>query len=157
MANKESTKVLDAKANAVRTLLNANTAGANTGMIIKLYQSGGTPPATAKAPVVGTLLLTLSNNGTNVGLTLDEAVEGILQKPNAEVWKGVVAANGTPDYFRMTERADDPTVNDTTGLYARCQGTVGLFGADLNIGPLPLVSGEERTMDNDFFYAVPTY
>ena len=158
MAAQENIGLLNAMANAVRAALNADANGANLGMIMKVYQSSGTPPANSGLPVNGTLLWWVTINSTNVGLVFDAAVNGILMKPAGSVWSGVIVnGGGTPDYFRLTSRDDDPTLNDVTGSKKRVQGSVGLNGCDLNVSPLALVNGTTRTIDEGFFYAIPTY
>lgn len=74
-------------------------------------------------------VLTLGGDGST-GLTFDAAAGGLLAKPSAAVWEGVVAFNGaddaestlTPTFFRFVGTGDDPAV---AGTDARLQGSVG--------------------------------
>lgn len=133
-------------ANPLKTLLDLG--------FLKIYS--GTPPASADAAIGGgnTLLCTISNNSTGTGLTMAaSAAGGVLSKNGSEVWSGVNAASGTASFYRHVAAADDGTESTTA---ARIQGTIGLAGADLNLGNTALVSGQTQPID---FYTVtlPTY
>ena len=64
---------------------------------IKIYS--GTPPAGANDALgAAVLLLTISNNSTGTGLTLDTPVNGVIGKTPAEVWRGTGLATGSGIY-----------------------------------------------------------
>lgn len=121
---------------------------------IKIYS--GTPPADANAAIGGgnVLLCTISNNSGATGLTMAAAaVDGVLSKNGSEVWSGVNAESGTASFYRHVTSSDDGTSSSTQ---RRIQGTVGLAGADMNLGSLALTSGQTQPID---FYTLtlPTY
>ncbi len=114
------------------------------GSTIKIYS--GPPPATADSaiPSGATLLLTYSLNGTGGGLSFDgSAADGNLQKNPAEVWQGVIAASGTPSFFRMQQPSD--AGSDSVSL-VRLQGTVGIQDADMVVSSLTWTAGDERKL-----------
>jgi hypothetical protein len=115
-----------------------------TGSVIKIYS--GTAPATADAGIPGgsVLLLTYSLNGAGGGLSFDaSAADGTLQKNQAEVWQGVIAASGTPSFFRMQQTSD--AGSDSVAL-VRLQGTVGIQDADMVVSNTTWTSGDERKL-----------
>lgn len=115
-----------------------------TGSVVKIYS--GTAPASADAaiPSGAVLLLTYSLNGTGAGLSFDSsAADGTLQKNPAEVWQGVIAASGTPSFFRMQQPTDDGS--DSVALN-RLQGTVGIQDADMVVSNMTWTSGDERKL-----------
>lgn len=146
MAIKVSTgmrnKMLDTS--PARTLLNLGS--------IKIYS--GAAPASADDAPTGTLLCTVSNNGTATGLTFEAAAAGgTIGKAAAEVWKGTNAAGGVASYYRFVA-AGDTGASSTTE--ARIQGTVATAGADLNLTSTTLTNGAEQKIDY-YALALPTY
>lgn len=117
------------------------------GGLIKIYS--GALPADADAAVTGTLLCTVSNNSTGVGINLAAAAtNGVIPKLATEVWNGVNAAAGTAAYFRHVAAGDDGTLSTTQ---ARIQGTVAVAGGDLNISDVNLAAGAAQGVD---YYSV---
>ncbi len=131
-------KMLDTS--AFRTFMNLG--------FVKIYS--GAVPADADAALGGaTLLCTISNNSTGVGLTMAAAAAaGVLSKTVAEVWSGVNAASGTASFYRHVAAGDTGALSTTE---ARIQGTVGTAGADMNLTSTALVAAATQTID---FYTV---
>jgi len=117
---------------------------------LKIYS--GSPPSSANDAVTGTLLCTVSNNGTGTGITMAaSASSGTLAKNGSETWKGTNAATGTAGYFRLVGASDDGTSSTTQ---PRIQGSVGTAGEDLNLSSVSLTSAAEQTIDY-FTVALP--
>ena len=107
----------------------------------------GTAPATADTAEAGTLLCEVSVNSTGTGVTWGPTAggvtPGVLPKAAAEVWTGLILADGTAAYYRVVGAADDGTLSTTQ---PRIQGTVGVGGADMNLGTNVLVNGATFTL-----------
>lgn len=127
-----------------RTVMNLGT--------LSLY--AGVPPSNADAALgSAVLLVTLTNNATATGLTMDTTAAGaVLLKNPAEVWKGTNVAGGVASFYRFVAVGDDGTASATQ---PRVQGLVATSGADLNLSSTTLASGATQTVD---FYsvAIPT-
>ena len=120
---------------------------------IKIYESGSSPPASADDAVVGTLLLTISDDGGLDGLHwAATASNGSIAKEAAQTWKGEVDTTGVADYFRIVLAGD---AGGSSGTLQRIQGTVGTVGADLNLSSVSLTATEEKTL-NHFLVSLPT-
>lgn len=133
-------------------LVTGSLKGGIDGGVIYIYS--GTPPATADAALSGnTLLCTISNNAAGTGINMDTTpASGVLGKAPAEVWRGLVVANGTATFYRFAGLADTGTLSTTE---KRLQGTVGALAADLIFSNPAFVSGDYKTVDS-FNVAVPT-
>lgn len=131
--------------NPFRTVMN--------GGFMKIY--AGTPPASADDTLgTATLLCTLSNNGGATGLTFEAAaVNGVIGKAAAEVWKGVNSAGGTATFYRLVLAGDTGAASTTD---KRVQGSVAVAGGDINLSSVGLVQGADQKLD---FYnlTLPTY
>lgn len=122
------------------------------GGFIRIYT--GAEPASADDAATGTLLCTISLNGSGTGIDLDStAAGGVIQKPSAAVWKGTNVATGTAGYYRHVGPADDASASTSQ---PRLQGRIATSGAEMNISSTALVSGAEQGLD---FYSVqlPTF
>lgn len=117
---------------------------------LKIY--AGTVPASGDAALTGTLLVTISNNSTGTGLTLDPAVAGTIPKKASEVWSGVCSA-GTATHFRWVGASDTGVLSTTE---PRIQGLVGTIGADMNLSAVALTGGATQTIDT-FNWTLPTF
>lgn len=121
----------------------------------------GPQPANADAAVRGNLLGTVTKNAaawvagtpTN-GLTFAEASAGSIVKNPAENWQigdsGGVAgavAPGTAGWFRLKGNVADGGAADTTGVYARLDGSIATAGSDLNLPNTTFVVGTPVTID----------
>lgn len=118
------------------------------GKVLKIY--AGTAPATADSALGGaTLLCTVSDDATGVGLGFDATpINGVLFKDPAQIWRGVNVASGTASFYRLQDISDDDsasTVNE------RVQGGVGVAGADLNISSVSLTAAASQNID---FYSI---
>ena len=113
---------------------------------IKIYSAP--VPDDADAPVTGTLLLTITNNGGATGLTWETAAtDRSAMKKESETWSGAVASSGTAAYFRIvatTPVADDGLQSSTQ---PRIQGYVGnTSGADLFFSNPVLTATDVKTL-----------
>lgn len=125
--------------------------GAFASMEIRLYSSS---PATADAAATG-LLCTIKNynGGSPIAATFESAAAaGILAKKASETWSGVNSASGTVATYRVVNNADDDSASSST--FKRIQGTVGVGGADMNVGSAALVSAATFTL-NYFTQTLP--
>ncbi len=98
------------------------------GMQIDFYS--GTEPRSAddEMPVDATLLLTVNAEGNPV--TWEGGGSGMLKKAADETWNGTVVAAGDASWFRIHTSADDGSASEAI---FRVQGSVGAFGADINL------------------------
>jgi len=114
---------------------------------------GGATPTDADAAVTGTLLATLSNNGDGTGLNFDDAVNALLSKASAQIWKtNSVTTTGTGTYWRFVATGDDGTASTTA---KRAQGTIGGAGSDMVMGNTTFTAGQPWSL-NYFQIALPT-
>lgn len=122
------------------------------GGVIRVYN--GPIPADADAALSGnTLLVTISNNSTGAGITMNSApASGVLGKNSAEVWSGDPVANGTATFYRFSPPTDDGTLSTTV---KRVQGAVGTAGADLNFSSATVAIGTPKRIDT-YDIAQPT-
>jgi len=116
--------------------LNALLAGA------KLEYYTGAQPASADDAATGTLLLTIDNGGAGINFATT-ATNGTLSKSAAETWSAVAAASGTAGWFRLSLLAD---TNGASTTAVRIDGSIGTFGADLNLTSTNIVSGATETV-----------
>lgn len=109
-------------------------------------------PATADAAATGTLLVTVSNNGTATGLTFEQSANGVVAKSTTETWKGSIVTTGTAAWARFYEHGDDVTQISTTA--ARFDCTIGTSSADIIVGSTTCTQGLDFTI-NAFTYTAP--
>jgi hypothetical protein len=123
----------------------------------KLHIYSGTVPATADAALAGnTLLCTLSEDGSGTGLTFGAAVDGVIPKTEAEVWKGIIVATGTASFFRFTSAADG-VAGALSTTYSRIQGTISTIVGDIVVASTAFVDNDTNEFPlNAFFVALPT-
>lgn len=96
----------------------------------------GAQPASADDAVTGILLATIDNTtGINFAAS---AVAGVLAKLATETWSAVAAASGTAGYYRVSLIAD---ANGLSTIAPRFDGSVGTFGADLNMSSTTVTAG----------------
>lgn len=107
----------------------------------------GAAPATANAAEAGTLLCEISVNSTGTGVTwgptAGSVTPGVLQKASTEAWTGLILADATASYYRIVGAADTAALSTTE---PRVQGTIGIGGADMNLGTTVLVNGATFTL-----------
>ena len=107
-----------------------------------MWYTGAQPASPDDAPT-GTLLATFTIPTT--GLNFEAAaVAGTLSKAAAENWTAVAAASGTPGYFRMVSATDTGVLSTTE---PRIDGSIGTFGADMNVSNINVVAGATETID----------
>lgn len=113
----------------------------------KLFIFGGPVPAKCDdaltIPGTHQLLCTVANAGAPVNMDAAAAL-GVLPKANAEVWSGVNAAGGTATFYRFQKAGD---ANGLSTVEPRIQGTIGLGGADMNLGNVVLVAAATFTVN----------
>ncbi|MGE4341317.1 MAG: hypothetical protein AB7E55_36025 [Pigmentiphaga sp.] len=114
----------------------------------------GAEPATADAALSGnTLLCVISNDAAGTGITMAAAAaSGVLGKNTAEIWRGLIVANGTASFYRFQGLLDDGTLSTTN---KRLQGTVGVVAADLIFSSVNFVASNYKNIDS-FNVAMPT-
>jgi len=119
-----------------------------------IYVYSGTVPATADAALAGnTLLAVISNNAAGTGITMAAAAaSGVLGKNAAEIWRGLIVADGVASFYRFASLTDAGALS---AVDKRIQGTIGTVGADLNFSNVNFVSGNYRQIDN-YNVALPT-
>lgn len=119
------------------------------GGLLRIYS--GTVPAEADASTSSnTLLCEISLNGTGSGLTWEPtSSDGMLSKAVSDVWSGMNAASGVASFFRYV-RNDD--TGGSSATETRIQGTVGVFGADMNLSNTTLTVGAPQAIQ--YFYVM---
>ena len=128
----------------------------------KILVYSGSQPSSPDTAVTSTLLLTItSSSGAWVagafgnGLEFeDDPLSGVVEKSTAETWSGVAVASGTAGWFMFVANGTDALATSTT--LPRISGSIGISGADLNIGNASIVSGRTYTID-DFSFTLPEY
>lgn len=116
----------------------------DSGPFLNIYD--GTPPTTADAAATGTLLCTVSTNSSGSPLNWDAAGStqgGVMPKASADTWSGTNLADGNASYYRYVGASDDGSASTTQ---PRIQGTIGVGGADMNLGTVALVNGATFTV-----------
>lgn len=111
----------------------------------------GAQPANADAIETGTQLvkITLASGAhtpgspTN-GITLGDAVGGVLAKLAGQVWSGLGLANGTAGYWRYHSNADTGGASTT---FSRIDGSIGTSGADMIMANTTISLGGTTTID----------
>ncbi|UCD23235.1 MAG: hypothetical protein JSW51_09255 [Gemmatimonadota bacterium] len=118
-----------------------------------IYIYSGSQPAAADNAVSGTLLAKVTLNGgafafgspTN-GLNFEAtATDGTLPKAAAETWQWVGEAAGTAGWFRLMGNPVDNLGASTT--LPRMDGSIGTFGADLNLSNVNIAVSQTGTID----------
>jgi hypothetical protein len=93
---------------------------------IRLYS--GSVPATADA-AAGTIVCTVKEGGSALNFAASAAA-GVLSK-GASAWSDPTPVGGVATYYRLVLAADD---DSSSSSFKRVQGTVGVGGADMNVG-----------------------
>ena len=119
---------------------------------LRIY-NGAVVPASADLAETGEVLMVLTADGDDVGLSFGTASEGVIHKAEDESWSTTsVDVSGRCKYFRLVLRTDDGS--DSTSL-PRVQGTCGLFDADMILTAPDAVDGTPWGL-NYFSVALPT-
>lgn len=119
-----------------------------------IYIYSGTVPASADVALSGnTLLCTISDDATGTGINMAASpASGVLGKDAAEVWRGLIVANGLATFYRFSSLSDAGALSTTE---KRLQGTIATVGADLIFSNVNFVSGNYKNVDS-FNVALPT-
>lgn len=112
----------------------------------------GPQPLTADSAASGTLLGTVSVDGTGTGLTLQNAASGTVAKTTSENWKMNGVAAGTAGWFRYYPAGGNPASASTTE--ARLDGSLGTANADINVSNISILVGTPVTVDQ-FSFTIP--
>lgn len=96
---------------------------------VRIYS--GAVPASADA-AAGTVIAVVQEGGSSLTWAASAAA-GVLAK-SANPWLDATGTNagGVASYYRLVNHADTDALDTTT--YPRVQGTVGVGGADMNVG-----------------------
>jgi len=127
----------------------------------KLMIYSGAQPSSPDAAASGTLLLEITEgSGAWVagafgnGLEFeDDPTDGDIEKSSA-TWSGVAVASGVAGWFRFVGNATDAGSASTT--LPRIDGSIGISGADMNIGSTTITAAKTYTIDN-FVMTLPEY
>jgi len=128
----------------------------------KILVYSGSQPSSPDAAVTSTLLLTITvGSGAWVagafgnGLEFEDGpLDGVVEKSATETWSGVASASGTAGWFMFVANATDALALSTT--LPRISGSIGISGADLNIGNASIVAARTYTID-EFSFTLPEY
>lgn len=126
--------------------------------VIHIYS--GAQPANGDAAETGTLLciITLAS-GTFVpgsptnGINLDLASNGVVSKATAEIWSGIVLADGVAGWFR---HYDNNVVTGASTTAVRCDGAIASSGAEISMTNTQLATGGTITIDA-YTVSLPAY
>ena len=110
---------------------------------INIYS--GPQPVSADSGATGTLLGTVTVDGTGTGLTFLPADLGTLSKTDDEMWRFSGIAAGTAGWFRFYPMGGDPSTPSTTE--ARIDGSIASAGGDVNLTNLSITPGSPNTID----------
>jgi len=136
MAQKQSTGLCN------YVLATGSLKGAYSAMRIRVYS--GTVPVSADAAIGSAVLLNeVRSAGGNLSFDT-AAAAGVLLKAPGETWVGTNTVGGTASFYRVVNSADDGTLST---VFIRLQGTIGVGGADMNVGSTALTSGATFTLN----------
>lgn len=119
----------------------------------------GSQPASANDAESGTLLVTITDNGSahdsatgENGLEMDDAADlGVVEKKAAQTWKGTAVNSGTAGWFRFFDRSH--TTGQSTSA-RRFDGAVATSGAELNMASTAITASQTVTIDG-FAVTIP--
>lgn len=117
---------------------------------IRIYS--GSVPASADA-AAGTVIATVTE-ASNAALTWAAAAAGGVLAKSANTWADTSGTNagGVATYYRLVAKTDTDALDTTT--YPRIQGTVGVGGADMNVGTTTIALHANFTL-NVFTQTLP--
>ncbi len=125
----------------------------DTGPFKDIFEDGfiniyaGALPATADAAETDDPICVISVNSTGTGITWGPTAggvtPGVIPKASGEVWTGLILADDTATHFRIVAPGDTGALSTTE---PRVQGTIGVGGADMNVGTTVLVDGATFTL-----------
>lgn len=118
----------------------------------------GLVPASADDALSGNnLLVTISLASSATGLSFEPvAVNGGLAKLTGAVWSGLVALTGTATFYRHVSAAEHAgVIGGTSTILPRVQGSIAVFGAELNLTNTTLTAAGTQTIDY-YYIGLPT-
>lgn len=89
------------------------------------------------------------------GLKWGDSVAGVLTKDPSQTWSGLALQTVSVGWFRIEAAVLDSFVTDATGVIMRIDGSIGISGAELNMGNPAIVTGVAQRIDN-FSITLPT-
>jgi len=99
--------------------------------------TGASPNGFVVAATFTTITGTPANMASGVtavnGLSLQQAVAGVLDKDANQIWSGVNGASGTAGWYRWYGSTADAGGLDSAGVEIREDGSIATSGADLNM------------------------
>lgn len=112
---------------------------------------------------VASTVTTITKTDTNLtggvtavnGLRWGSSAAGILTKDTTQVWSGVAAVTATAGWFRFEAAVLDGLGADVTESVIRLDGSIGISGAELNMGSPAIVGGVTQRVDS-FTLTLPT-
>jgi len=146
MAEKMSTGLCNAllDTSSLKAIFSATTAE------LRIY--GGTVPATADAaPATPTPIATVKEGGAALTFAASASAGTIAKSANA--WTDSSAAGGTATFYRLVLSAD---ANDASATAKRIQGTIGVGGADMNVGSTTIAGAAVFTVNTFTQSIVPS-
>jgi hypothetical protein len=105
----------------------------------------GPQPLSADTGATGTLLGTVSVDGSGTGLTFDPSVGGVISKAALENWKFTGLAAGTAGWCRFWPASGNPANTSTTE--ARIDMAIASSGSDVNLSNISITVGAPNTID----------
>lgn len=132
-----------------------------TGSVVTILGRPGSGAITAAvSATLTTVTATYGNMSSGVapvnGLSLGEPSAGVVSKPLTEVWSFNGVAVGTAGWFRFysSDTADTGAAISGAPYFSRCDGSVAVSGADLNLSNISIAVGSPTTIDT-FNITVP--
>lgn len=89
------------------------------------------------------------------GLRWGDSAAGILAKDTTQVWSGVAIVSVTAGWFRFEAGVLDALGTDATESVLRIDGSIGISGAELNMGNPAIVAGVTQRVDS-YSLTLPT-
>ena len=124
------------------------------GALLRIYS--GTQPSTADLAETGTLLIEITINAgvfaSGNGLVFEDRAGGVIGKKASDVWSGTGLAAANMGWWRLYDSSVS-TGASTTAI--RCDGSIGLSGANMNVSNLAVTVGVLSTL-NDFTVTLTT-
>lgn len=105
---------------------------------------------------VASTVTTITKTDTNLtggvtsvnGLRWGSSAAGVLSKDTTQVWSGVAGATVTVGWFRFEAAVLDGLGTDVTESVMRIDGSIGIAGAELNMGSPAIVTGITQRVDS---------
>lgn len=147
--------------NSQNLLFTASNVGGTSATITLTANPGLGALPNAWAVVATPTTITVTNNNMAGGVTplnglkWADSVAGVLAKDPSQTWSGVALQTVSVGWFRIEAAVTDSLATDATGVIMRIDGSVGISGAELNMGNPAIVAGVTQRIDN-FSLTLPT-